>query len=102
VRLCVGLTIMSATPLGEGGLSQMMVCFETGRAPLGRKGRNRSSSVRRVPVYPMPRQLPRTTGRRYGTLGSIAKKGAERYGSTMEEERDRRRGGGGVSCSRAR
>ncbi len=30
----------------------MMVCFETGRTPLGRKGRNRISSVRRVPVYP--------------------------------------------------
>jgi hypothetical protein len=29
----------------------MMVCFETERAPLGRKGRNRISSVRRVPVY---------------------------------------------------
>ena len=47
-------------PLGEGGLSQIMVCFETGRAPLGRKGRNRISRVRRVPVYPMPRQFPRT------------------------------------------
>ncbi len=53
----------------------MMACFETGRAPLGRKGRNRISSVRRVPVYPMPRQFPCTTWLRYGTLGSIAKPG---------------------------
>ncbi len=29
----------------------MTVCLETGRVPLGRKGRNRISSVRRVPVY---------------------------------------------------
>src|SRR5258708_17461529 len=66
---------MSAPPLGEGGLSQMMVCFETGRAPLGRKGRNCISSVRRVLVYPMPRQFPRTTCRRYDTPGSSAKPG---------------------------
>ena len=78
MRLGVGLTSMSATPLGEGGLSQMRVCLETGRAPLGRKGRNRISSVRRVPVYPMPQQFPRTIWLRYGTLGAIAKKGAER------------------------
>src|SRR5258708_10653659 len=49
---------MSATPLGEGGLSQMTVCLEMGRAAFWRKGRSRSCSVRCVPVYPMPRQFP--------------------------------------------
>src|SRR5947209_9892431 len=29
---------MSATPLGEGGLSQMTVCLETGRATISTKG----------------------------------------------------------------